>query len=646
MAWLKSIPDSILTLACDYRTGSAWDFSPLARHGTFPAGNVTFSIAGAHFQSTGRIVHPDHIAGRNTTGSIVVLTNGLMPYTPQQNVFNVQDAGGKRLSLFFSPATTLYMYDGVVLASATVVATTQSKCIGVNYISGVNTCSTYINGIPIGAMNGTLSFITDDAAIVVGNSYSGSGLSKFPISCVLETNRPLTASEHAQIFAELSERKSSTRTYSIRGVDSSPDPNTPYLVWAPDLQHPDNQGTIQDLSPTGATGTKVGVTEPSFSIDGIGAGRTFNGANGYTATGTSFTKVNDFTVSCLVKIGSLALQCILGQNNRWGIFIVSSAFIRFTTYGVKDYSFAVPLVVGGTYKFTFVFKSDNSVDCYCNGTFVSNVAHIASAAAGSGAFNAGQNGAAFFFTGKLYRAEIYSKAFSAAEVRAVFEKSQLQSIKESSRFGVPVSTATRGGVAGSYLESTRWAFGTATPRYKIDVSTISGKAVKTIACTTAGHLYRAGDSKFSAQQRAYGVWEFSLYKGAAGNLLEYYLVASTTGLWGAAGQNVYLASIGITGYLGICRRGPGGASDAWVYLSGNGLVSAGNWYNFRVTRTYAGVWALWTKGGTYTTWTYIGGGTDNTYTSSAYSIIDTDALDLVSIGAADGENAMTWSPFV
>lgn len=623
---LKSIPDSIITLYSDYRSGTAIDFGPLQRHGTFPAGNVTFSIAGAHFQSTGRIVHPDHIAGRNTTGSIVLLGRYFIGTTATQYLFQANDAGGTRIRI--ATSDKLYSMGGT---SRYVAATGTKSCLGINYTSGDIPVG-YTNGVLVGNFDGTSTFTADDAAITIGNFYTGTAACLQIIACVLETNRPLTASEHSAVYSELSERKFPTRTYSIRQSDVSPNPNEPGLVWAPDLQHPANDGTVPDLSPTGATATKVGVTEPSFSFDGIGAGRNFNGANGYTATGTSFTKQNDFTASVLLKMGNTGLtyKYIIGQRGRW-ILALYGTTARIYINGSTTNFGTVPLLSGLGYVFTVVVAADGSSLLYINGSYFATAA-TAGAAAGSGEFDLGQNNLSSYFDGKVYRAEIYNYAMTSSQVRSLYERSGLKQIQETSCWGVPVSTASRGGTTGQYLESTRFQFGSATPRYTVDVATIQGETVKTLKCGTAGYLTKKCDSHFTPQQCAYGQWDISFNRAG----LPYYHFISDSS------NNGYLISWQSDKFIL-------GRVDAGVWagdISTRAVtLSASTWYQFRITRSFAGVFTCSLKGGIYTDWQTWSAGTNNTYTTSVAQKLDLDAGDMVSIGTAGGNYAMTWGPF-
>jgi hypothetical protein len=632
---LKS--EGSLVLYHDYRSGTLLDYSGIGNHGS---GIPTFNRNGIDIGSNVTAVNvPDHLSLRLTTGSIVALA----PYVvPRANGTFFSKRAGATPEYSFYLSTSALAVGGTVSSTIAFSAFAGKKCFACNFTDGAKP-DLYVDGLFIGQGNVNNTLVPSTAAPRIGawTSYLNN------LSAICLVNRPLTASEHAACYAELSSVTWPSRSSVRSFCDMAVNPYQPNLVWAPKLNQPAVNGILPDVSPTGSNASVVGTTAPTFEMDALGGAHKFNGANGWTATGTSFTKTSDFTVNTIIRQDYFSgSRAIIGQQNRW-ILMFSGTTLRFATIGVKDYNaVGYTPIVGSTVCISAVFNTDYSVDFYINGVFLNKVTHAAGAAAGSGAFEVGLNNSSRYLISKIYRAEIYNRALSAAEIRTLYSQSGLLDIQESSQFGVPVSTAIRGGISGSYLETTRWAFGTSTPRYKIDVSTIQGKAVKTISCTTAGPLKKATDQQGTPQQAAYGVFEFSFYKGADANAPDIYLTSSTGGVIGDGVVNGYCFRVSAAEVITLVRVTAGASASTIMTIAP--AISNTTWYRVKVTRDFAGNWKMYLLGGTYTGWTLVGSSAapDNTHTSSAYQTLDLDALDLVSIGTIEGENSFSWSPFV
>jgi hypothetical protein len=309
------------------------------------------------------------------------------------------------------------------------------------------------------------------------------------------------------------------------------------------------------------------------------------------------------------------------------------------------------LRAGVAYHIAEVCNTDNSVDFYVNGTFIAKVAG-ALGDAGAGPFIVGYNVGRSTVDGNIYLGDIYSRALSAAEIKTLFAASGLLQVRESSDWGSPVSTAARGGITAGYLEQTGWQFGSTVPRYSVATSTVQGKTVKTISCSTAGHLYRAISSQTTGPQAAYGTWEWTFIKSAGGDI--YFMpVASDKIEPGLAGNNGYFVRVDSNEKVWLYKVA--GVTLTPLLSTGNDYVVAGSAYTFRLTRTFTGIWTLWIRGLAATPgWTLVsnaGGGTnptaaENTYTSSQYQVMYMRATDMISLGSVDGDYAMSWSPFI
>jgi len=141
---------------------------------------------------------------------------------------------------------------------------------------------------------------------------------------------------------------------------------------------------------------------------------------------------------------------------------------------------------------------------------------------------------------------------------------------------------------------------------------------KYLECVTAGII--AIPSK-----QAYGTWEFDWYKGADSNALLIYLINSNTKVPDSAigAYRVYYTSAEKFEFSKHNLATPSTLiSTVASYLNIN------NWYRIKITRSLAGVWTAYIKGGnnTWITISVVGGSgtnpvTDNTYTTSEYILV-------------------------
>lgn len=144
-------------------------------------------------------------------------------------------------------------------------------------------------------------------------------------------------------------------------------------------------------------------------------------------TGYSPSQALPFTVEAVVRDDSVD-----GANRRFagvrsgaagfgvGVNGVTNTF-KATTWGVKDYIFATSVVQGTTYHLVFVFRADNGVDLYINGSFSENIAFGTPINAAASPFTIGNSGDATqeFWIGSIDEVAMYGGlALSAGRVTA------------------------------------------------------------------------------------------------------------------------------------------------------------------------------------------------------------------------------------
>jgi len=644
-----------LALYWDFRSGTFLDYSGHGFNGTV-GGSMGSPRPWLDARPSGYCTSAAALPADNYSGCILL---GQRHYTPAAAQYCIW-IDATHYAVFGTGGLFSVYGAGTIRNSASVVGAT---CVGWNQVAGT-TGAIYRDGSLLGAFSGNL----DAVSLAAGTKYffnasGGASPLAYGIKALVITSTVLSATQHSQLVADLATRDRSwtTRTHSIRQADCSVDPNTPGLVAAWDTIE---NGILIDII-GGKNGTQVGspvsASKPYGRAIKFGyeSGFTFNPAMGVTGP---------FSISFIAEPTE--------YTNAANHFIIHGAssggnqIILFKSGSVCKLSFSAS--IGGTVRSLNATSYDwytgqcrHIVCCYDgqylriyqNGNldatspeYLGATTFFSGAGTGVVGYRSGVSGNDY--TGCIKGVQVYNTAKTAEQVRGLYEKSGLKEIQETSSFGVPVSTASRGGITGSYLENTRWAFGSTTPRYTIDVASISGEACKMLVCGTAGPLYKRTPSQFTDQQAGYGSWEWTWIKSAAGSM-DVMVVASDKTAPGTAGNNGYFVRVDANEKVWLYKAA--GVTLTPLLSTGNDYVVAGTAYTFRLTRTFAGVWTLWIRGlAASPGWTLVsnaGGGTnptaaENTYTSSLYSIIDIDATDRVSVGAQSGNYSMVWRPFV
>jgi hypothetical protein len=131
-----------------------------------------------------------------------------------------------------------------------------------------------------------------------------------------------------------------------------------------------------------------------------------------------------------------------------------------------------------------------------------------------------------------------------------------------------------------------------------------------IECVVAGTLSRRNLD-------AYGTWKITQDR-AIQNATAIYSVTGTERMWNSSGNDGFvLRHRLVTDELALVRI-TNGSAVAFVGGSAVSGVPYDPRYDFTITRSGAGAWVVYIKGGTYTDWTSIITGTDATHTTSVY----------------------------
>lgn len=243
--------------------------------------------------------------------------------------------------------------------------------------------------------------------------------------------------------------------------------------------------------------------------------------------------------------------------------------------------------------------------------------------------------------GDLLRPRIYTEVKSATWVANRYREGAIAAHYDS-LWGAIESVAAEGGTIGQYLSNTGYQFVDATTRWRVGSDLVIGGAVaaepyKSVYPTVSGYVFQDNiELGLSTAEMLYGTWKFSMYKNGAGDEVNYVMGSSATG----AVFNGYYVQFDASERLRLYERT--GAAAATVLGTAAAALDLQTWYDVYVTRTYAGLWRLYYKEATSSTWIQVGdGATDTTHTTATYRQLGASANSRIGWGTRSGNHSMT-----
>ena len=185
----------------DMTSGTGLDFSNYGNDGVLS--NTRWTNAGVGFDSNGVITIADSPELQTTEGTYIVSSKtGFMDQTAGQKIIGKMNAGGVQVELCIDTATTLDVHTGSDSSLTTNIV--GKKYIGVNWNDGEKP-EGFIDGASQGLFTAITAISVDSATFYLGNIFSLNSANKNNISTFMYVNRKLTATEHSQLYGELSQ---------------------------------------------------------------------------------------------------------------------------------------------------------------------------------------------------------------------------------------------------------------------------------------------------------------------------------------------------------------------------------------------------------------------------------------------------------
>ena len=370
---------------------------------------------------------------------------------------------------------------------------------------------------------------------------------------------------------------------------------------------------LGDISGNGYHGS-LGTGEPTL----VGEAASFDGVDDYITTGVLLNSSNSFTLSGWAKTTDKSLQqAFIGGADR---ITTNRSYVglRSGNYwmGLGDtqrYTVAADAITNNVwFHFTLVTNGSNA-SYYVNGVLVDTTSYTGLGAQLTDAnFIGGINSLGTpgsFFNGQMADTRIYNRALSAAEISTLYSEDHFAEKNAS-------TTSLNKGLVGHWPLTEE--------ALKEDNRSLDNSS--------------AGASYVSSTQ-AYGTWEFDFYKGTQANFVfNYFINADTTISGGTSdGYEIYFND---AERIWFSKKVAG--VETTLVKTASSYISNSTWYRLKVTRSTAGVFTMYIKGGVYgdidgSTWTTVdvtgGAGTnpftDTTHTTSAYMVADLDVGDKI-----------------
>lgn len=545
-------------------------------------------------------------------------------YDNFSRMFSKRDGGGTNYEMTVG-SSAIYYRSGASASSLSQTINATYPCINMiatTHVTGEKN-KVYVNGNYFGEGDTAIDLAQNDADLQIGNYFgTGGGMLK-PIQQALIFNTELSSQQMSQLYDEFMRSRGigtlGKRNFQLPENISGNEAN---LVGGWNLRN--DGGKCRDVSVgsndmdiIGTMQIKTPWGEPAQKFPGDVA------ASVETDASFSSTSYANATIAFLFKVGSTGSRYIadIGSSND-NLSIATSNRIPVLNDDINNanqtYSGSTALAEGEWYHGVVEVHSDGTKRFYVNNELEIDQATATNFTDGSDDdLVLGTRNGSNPWDGAIGLFQFYDKIFTDAGREKLYREQYVNKLLYRNTFeDAPVSLGATDGDLNDFIPST----GT----WKISEDGTD----KWLECVSAGIAY-------IPSEQAYGTWEFDLNKAASSNPSVIFTAETNAGISDSS-QNGYTVIISSTETVSL-REGVAGVVTTKL-ITASAYVAALTKYTIRVTRDYTGEFTVYLKGGAFTTWTLIdvsgGSGTnpvtDNTITTSKYTVIDLDAGDKIS----------------
>jgi hypothetical protein len=619
--------EGVLKLYHDYRSRDVTDKSGNSNDGVMT--DTQWTNEGLQFNSTtDKVAVADSVELQLTEGTIIVFGNLQNSSSTSQFVSKV-DVGGVNYDFGCASTPRLQFYDG---SNVRTLGTSLDgkKYSAVNFKSG-ETPEGFVDGVSVGSFSGSVTVTTDDAPINIGNYAIVARNLGMVLKAVLIINRKLTATEHAQLYGELSNFSAPTSVIDYVQRPLGVDPNESGLAAGYNMRPIGN--TLPDISSGGNDGTISGAIHRSTPL---GGSLYFDGDDyvdlGTGVAGASAT-VPNLTISTWIKpsaVGSYNRRIVskyTGSGSTAGTIILdiaSGASVRFFVAksggGLENAASTGKISANLPYHIVSRYTA-GEMEIFINGekdgTFTASDTAIP---AYNYKWTLGDDGAyagTQTFQGDMFnKLEVVEESWSDAKILQEYNKGK-QALTQMG-YGANESDSN---ITAGFLENT--PFEVSTGSHKISTDTINGKNVKCIETVNSGIYYMPVCRLHNcAGEEAYGEWKFWVNKANGSSFIFQMFADDITVAGSSNNTNVFYQNDET-----VVSR-----DKTTIRINSSPTTFAhSTWHEFKVTRKYDDEWELFVNSTSYGTFT------SATYTSGEWLVVDADSGDKLAIESDQGD---------
>ena len=587
----------------DYRAGHFSDLSGNANDGT-PTATV-WQGGGVKFpEITSKIVVSDSPELSLNEGTVVAFGD-LKPPDSFQHILNKNQVGVTHFAWYIW-ATGVSIQTGT--DSTLAIDLTGKSYLATNFKDAEQPI-TYLDGVLHGTHSAVTAITADSEPLNIGAFYtSAANLRSEALGAILIFPRKLTATEHAELFAYLSNLQWPSIVDARSDASLTIDPDETGLAGAWNMRP--ESGVLVDVSANGNDGTIDQGVSHSHTLLGdsmvLESGKKIDCGNVGNLKTVSFWASLETTTEELLKLSaSHSIEAAAGT-------LTATGFTAPTIY------------VDGVATTTITALVKHMITVTTDTTVAASAFEMGGPTPALAGSIIGTVKALDYNPGTDWIDAEYAKGQDAGW---------------HTDFGVHESVAA---VASGFLENSPFVVDSGS--FKISSEEIDGELCKVIECVTTGICY-VPTSLFgqTPTEAAFGEWQFWVNKTGAATETRILFVSDVVGGETAAGQDGYSFQINGAERLAVLEMTAGGLSNK--YLSDVSEVSTATWYRFTITRTSEGVCSLYTNG--VLAGNAIDGSnpfTDTTVVDSKYLILELDAGDKIAYSDIVGGHSIQKRP--
>jgi hypothetical protein len=473
--------EGVLKLYHDYRSSEARDLSGNSNDGTYTS--TEWANGGLRFGNAGFVTVSDSAELQLTTGTIIIF--GDFDAQASRRMLVKKDAGGTNYD-FLMTAATITFYDGTNTRTLT-TSIVNKKYVAVNFANG-GTPEGFVDGISVGNFSGTVAISVDDADVLVGNIVGGSQPFPSTMKAALIVNRVLTATEHAQLYAELSDMKWPNKKTEKALKSTLPNLDDPTLIGAWNV--PVN-GSLLDLSSQGNNGTLTNIITTEKWIGGDAM--IFSGSD-YIDLGdvALYDSQDSYTISCWIKsTATAATKRVFSKGAgpdqySWSLDVNGSEYAVMNMFQPDGSAYAgatgtTNVSDGLWHHIVGTMDKTAGAKIYVDGTLENTDATVSGTWGQNKTSNVriGSIGITQIYSGSLSNLQFFNEVKDADWVANENQRGA-SAVQYKTDYGVDESIAN---VTSGELENSGWEVSTGS--WKITMDTINGQNVKVLKLLTA-----------------------------------------------------------------------------------------------------------------------------------------------------------------